>query len=142
MFNLNLSPKAVKYIIIAFFVVLFGLLVSKLYKDTIGKYKPRKVQLPNGGMGIPVLSNGQSWSPLKSVETLYTSMFGSGWWDTLGTDEDALFGVFSDKTEDQLAAILNAYELKYERDLIADLKSELGGSELSAALDYFNFVTA
>lgn len=147
MFDINLSPKAIKFILIAVGVVAFGLLLSKLYKDTIGKYKPRKVKLPSGGLGIPTNSNGQPWSPLKSVELLYQSMHGSltGYWfdpTSLGTDEEQLFNAIGDKTDDQLAAILNAYEQKYNRDLIADLNSELSGAELSTALDYFSFVTA
>ena len=145
MFNLDLNPKAVKYILISVGVVVFGLLLSKLYKDTIGKYKPRKLELPNGGTGIPIQANGESWSPLKSVELLYQSMYGSltGYWfdpTSLGTDEVQLFNVLGDKTDDQLAAILNAYEQKYSRDLIKDLSGELSGSELSSALDYFYFV--
>ena len=62
----------------------------------------------------------------------------TGW----GTDEESIFLVLGDKTQDQLAAILNAYEAKYERDLIAYFKSELSGAALSRVLDYFPFVIA
>ena len=118
--------------------------LRQLYRETIGKYKPRKVALPTGGTGIPVFANGIAWSPLRSVEMLYEAMHGSSasWYNpwSYGTDEDTIFLVLGDKTQDQLAAVLNAYEEKYQRDLIADFKSELSGTELSRALDYFSFV--
>jgi len=84
---------------------------------------------------------------MRSVEMLYYSMFGSGsssWWNpgSYGTDEAMLFMTLADKTQDQLAGIINAYEDKYERDLIADFKGELSGAELSRALDYFGFLTS
>ena len=115
-----------------------------LYRETIGQYKPRKVKLPTGGIGIPVFSDGTAWSPLRSVEVLYEAMHGNSaaWYNpwSYGTDEKTIFLVLGDKTQDQLAALLNAYEAKYQRDLIADFKNELSGTELSRALDYFSFV--
>ena len=129
-------------------LILVGLiLVLWLYRKTFGKYKARKIPLPSGGNGIPIYSDGTVWSPLRSVEMLYYSMFGNSdgaWWEVTGwgTDEESIFLVLGDKTQDQLAAILNAYEAKYERDLIADFKSELSGAALSRVLDYFPFVTA
>ena len=64
------------------------------------------------------------------------------WWNPLGwgTDEEMIFMVLGDKTQDQLAAILNAYEKRYKRDMIADLKAELSGAELARTLDYFAFI--
>ena len=126
--------------------VLLYFVLRKLYRETIGQYKPRKVKLPTGGVGIPVFSDGTAWSPLRSVEMLYEAMHGSSasWYNpwSYGTDEDTIFLVLGDKTQDQLAAVLNAYEEKYQRDLIADFKSELSGTELSRALDYFAFIKA
>ncbi len=118
--------------------------LRRLYRETIGQYKPRKVNLPTGGSGIPVFSDGTIWSPLRSVEMLYEAMHGNSaaWYNpwSYGTDEKTIFLVLGDKTQDQLAALLNAYEAKYQRDLIADFKNELSGTELSRALDYFSFV--
>ena len=124
--------------------VLLYFLLRRLYRETIGQYKARKVELPTGGMGIPVFSDGTAWSPLRSVEMLYEAMHGNSaaWYNpwSYGTDEKTVFLVLGDKTQDQLAALLNAYEAKYQRDLIADFKNELSGTELSRALDYFTFV--
>ena len=139
--------QVAKYVTIGIGVLLGVLLLVWLYKNTIGKYRPRKVPLPSSGEGIPAYSDGTVWSPLRSVEMLYYAMFGNSsgsWWNPSGwgTDEDTIFLVLGDKTQDQLAAIINAYEQKYERDLIADFKSELGSTSLSTVLDYFSFVTA
>jgi annexin-like protein len=143
----NRISGVAKYAVIGFGVLLGILLLVWLYKNTIGKYQPRKVPLPTGGQGIPSFSDGTVWSPLRSVEMLYYAMFGSSggnWWNinSWGTDEDTIFLILGDKTQDQLAAIINAYEEKYTRDLINDFKSELSGSTLSRVLDYFAFVTA
>lgn len=124
--------------------VLLYFVLRKLYRETIGQYKPRKVSLPTGGSGIPVFADGTTWSPLRSVEMLYEAMHGNSaaWYNpwSYGTDEKTIFLVLGDKTQDQLAALLNAYEAKYQRDLIADFKDELSGTELSRAFDYFSFV--
>lgn len=145
--NLTESGKIIKIIAAIISGLILILLLIWLYKNTIGKYRPRKVALPTGGQGIPVFANGTTWSPLRSVELIYYAMFGSSggdWWNPAGwgTDEDTIFLVLGDKTQDQLAAIINAYEQKYERDLIADFKNELSGATLSRTLDYFSFVTA
>gem|GEM_PF-2578187 len=132
----------------AIYLIILGVIVAFMVFFTKKKpFKKRKVPLPNGGQGIPMNADGSSWSPMRSVEMLYYSMFGSGsssWWNpgSYGTDEAMLFMTLADKTQDQLAGIINAYEDKYERDLIADFKGELSGAELSRALDYFGFLTS
>ncbi len=141
----GISKPVARYIGIGLLMLLSILLITWLYKKFTGKYKPRKVSLPTGGQGIPVYSSGEPWSPLRSVEQLYEAMFGSSdgsWWNPAGwgTDEETILMVLGDKTQDQLAAILNLYEEKFERDLIADFRDELSGSTLGVVLDYFSFV--
>ena len=127
-------------------LILLGLmLVIWLYRKTMTRYRPRKIALPSGGMGIPTFSDGTIWSPLRSVELLYEAMFGGSegeWWqwEGWGTDEATIFLTLGDKTQDQLAAILNEYEAKYQRDLLADFRSELGAADLARVLEYYTFL--
>ncbi|MDJ0767810.1 MAG: hypothetical protein QNJ12_03415 [Ilumatobacter sp.] len=49
-----------------------------------------------------------------------------GW----GTDEDAIYGVFTGRTQSQVDAIERAYGALFDRDLTADLHDELNAGEL------------
>lgn len=141
-----IAPEnAAKWVGIGVLIVGGVLLIRWFYKKLFRRFKPRNVPLPTAGKGIPIYSDGTVWSPLKSVEMLYQAMHGEGggeWWNLAGwgTDEDTIFLVLGDKTQDQIAAILNAYEEKYERDLIADFSAEMSGRDLSTVLDFFAFI--
>ena len=136
---------AAKWVGIGVLIVGAVLLVRWFYRKLFRRFKPRNIPLPTAGKGIPIYSDGTVWSPLKSIEMLYQAMFGESdgqWWNPLGwgTEEDVIFLVLGDKTQDQIASIFNAYEQKYERDLIADFRTELSGRDLSTVLDFFAFV--
>ena len=137
--------EAAQWVGIGVLIIGGVMFIKWTYEKFFKKFKPRNIPLPTEGKGIPMYNDGTIWSPLKSIELLYSAMHGdtSGqWWNPLGwgTDEEMIFMVLGDKTQDQLAAILNAYEKRYKRDMIADLKAELSGAELVRTLDYFAFI--
>ena len=45
----------------------------------------------------------------------------------LGTDEDTIIKIVANRTYPQRKAIFDSFRQQFDRDLIADLKSELGG---------------
>jgi hypothetical protein len=57
--------------------------------------------------------------------------------DRWGTDEDAIFSVLTGRTPTELKAIKDAYKNLTKRDLEADLRDEMSGSELTRALALF-----
>jgi annexin A7/11 len=70
------------------------------------------------------------YNAAADVKALDTAMAG------MGTDEDAIFNVLKGKTPDQRAAIKKAYKARTGRELSADLKDELSGSEYNKAKAY------
>lgn len=67
----------------------------------------------------------------ESANELYKSMH-SGLFG-MGTDEERLYKALKDKTPEEIAAIKKEYKDHYDRDLNADLKDELSGSEYKRA---------
>ncbi|MEQ1903079.1 MAG: M35 family metallo-endopeptidase [Pirellulaceae bacterium] len=62
---------------------------------------------------------------LKQIaRTLHEAM--SGW----GTDEEAIYGAFAGRTQEQVGAIARVYQQMYNADLLQELKSELNDSEM------------
>lgn len=110
-------------------VVVFGFAVWKWGKAS-NENRPGRADLPNGGSGVPA-----GWSPTKSVTTLHNAM------DGLGTDEDAIFGALENLTRDQLIMVYNEFNAQYAHesngDLIDWFNSELSGSDLQRALNYY-----
>lgn len=56
----------------------------------------------------------------------------------LGTDETAIYGALTGRTTAELQAIKDAYRRRTGRELEADLRDELSGSELTRALRLLN----
>lgn len=67
----------------------------------------------------------------KEATELYESMHGGMF--GAGTDEERLLRALDGKTPEQIAGIRKSYRDHYQRDLDADVASELGGGELSRA---------
>jgi annexin A7/11 len=73
----------------------------------------------------------QSFDPEVDAKTLRNAMKG------LGTDEATITKVIANRSNDQRQKIILFYKTSYGRDLIADLKDELGGNYERAALALF-----
>lgn len=74
-------------------------------------------------------------------DAMHTTAFGTGW----GTDEAAIYSALAKCNRDTelIGMLMTTYTLKYGKDLVADLKSELSdsifwGNQLTKALDYLN----
>ena len=73
----------------------------------------------------------QPYNANKDATEMYKSMHGglTGW----GTDEKSLFKTLEGKTPEQLNSLRAAYKDHYKKDLDADIKSELSGTDLTRA---------
>ena len=72
------------------------------------------------------------YNPQSDCETLRKAMKG------LGTDEDAIIKVVCNRTNDQRQAMKQHYSTLYKKDLIKELKSELGGKFEDLVLALFD----
>jgi hypothetical protein len=87
------------------------------------------------------LSSSKPYDPNADVAKLFTAM--KGGMTGLGTDEAAIADVLRNKTPDQVKALRAAYADRYPgRSLDGDIKDELSGSDLKAALRVLNAKTA
>jgi hypothetical protein len=77
-----------------------------------------------------------NWDPVSAARKLNAAM--EGW----GTNEEMIWSVLEGLTPSQLAALYNAYQAEYNRDLFADFQSELAqyNGEYQRAMAYFNAV--
>lgn len=85
---------------------------------------PPPPPLPNNGSGIP-----SGWDPLESAVKIQTAI--KGW----GTDEQAIYDVFTPLTPDQQAAVIGRFEHEYYSYWNATfwdiMESELNSSEMN-----------
>lgn len=88
-----------------------------------------KLDYPTGGSGIP-----QGWSPKPVADQLEGAM--SGW----GTSDEQIWNALGDLNDDQLAAVYNAFGVREGTDLFGWFQSDLSGSDLQRAMDYFKNV--
>ena len=58
--------------------------------------------------------------------------------DRLGTDEDSIYSALTGRTQAELQAIKDAYKRLTNRELEADIRDEMSGSELTHALTLLN----
>jgi len=71
---------------------------------------------------VPTVLPVENFDAVADAHTLRTAM--KGW----GTDEQAIIDVLCKRSNKQRQAITEAYKKEFGRDLIADLKKELGGN--------------
>lgn len=71
------------------------------------------------------------YNPGNDAKELYEAMHGGMF--GAGTDEERLLGALKGKTPEQIKALEAEYKDHYDRDLRADIKDELGGSDLTQA---------
>lgn len=79
-----------------------------------------------GGKAAPAAA----YDPTQDAQELYGAMHGGLGW---GTDEERLMGALDGKSPEQVQALEAEYKDHYDRDLRADIRSELGGSDLQRA---------
>jgi annexin A7/11 len=72
-----------------------------------------------------------NWNPEPDAAALRKAMKG------FGTDEDAIIKIVANRTNQQRQLIKQQYKAEFGRDLIEDLKSELGGNFERAVLALF-----
>ncbi len=78
-----------------------------------------------GGGAAPAAGGGLTPEMLEQIaRRLREAMQG------LGTDEEAIYGALSGRSQDQVNAIETTYERLYDRDLQADIRDELTDSEM------------
>lgn len=107
-----------------FWIVALAALAAFLFWRLSGR-----VKLPDSGAGIPA-----GWSPVTPASQLHAAL------DGFGTDETLFFSTMNGlQTKDMVAAVLNQYNKDFG-DLIADIRDEFSGDELTRALSYFNGV--
>lgn len=75
----------------------------------------------NLGMPRPVIRPAPNFSAEKDAEIIRKAMKG------VGTDEQAIIGVISQRSNRQRVDIMNMFKTMYGKDLIRDLESELSG---------------
>lgn len=85
--------------------------------------KPEIVQRQSVATGVGAGGLSQEWLH-QIARVLYQAMKGPG------TDEEAIYSAFSGRTQAQVDAIARVYKENYRRNLLADLKDELTGSEM------------
>ncbi|RME58309.1 MAG: hypothetical protein D6780_06985, partial [Candidatus Dadabacteria bacterium] len=74
---------------------------------------------------------------IEVAETLYNAMFRTGFFG-LGTDEKAIFKALKGLPKEVLVEVERLYKEHYGRNLRADLRSELSGSDLRLAFELLN----
>ncbi|NNC18091.1 hypothetical protein HJC22_20470 [Corallococcus exiguus] len=65
--------------------------------------------------------NASKAAAVELNDAMEGTFLGTGW----GTDEDAIFNLLRGKTPEQIEAIKKAYQLKYGKDLVAQMDDEL-----------------
>ncbi|XP_052267220.1 annexin A7-like isoform X2 [Dreissena polymorpha] len=75
----------------------------------------------NMGMPRPTVRAAPSSSAEKDAEVIRNAMKGAG------TDEQAIIGIISQRSNAQRVQIMNMFKTMYGKDLIKDLESELSG---------------
>ncbi len=106
-------------------------------------YRTTALRAPTAGTAAPsgtvrpgaLLAESRTRPPpfdgSRDATALYDAMHGGMF--GAGTDEAKLFGALDGKTPEQMQAIRKSYRDHYNRDLDADVASELSGAELSRA---------
>ncbi|PWA21701.1 hypothetical protein CCH79_00003115 [Gambusia affinis] len=97
-------------------IILEPLLVAPRCLDTGVAFQPtlRRQQFLGSIKDFP------GADPLKDVEVLRKAMKG------IGTDENAIIELLGNRSNKQRVALISAYKTTYGKDLVRDLKSELG----------------
>jgi hypothetical protein len=76
-------------------------------------------------------ADNTQFDPIVAAKKLHSAM--EGW----GTNEEMIWAVLDGATGVQLAAVYNAYQTEYGKDLFDDFADELSGDEYARAMAYF-----
>lgn len=86
--------------------------------------------VPTQGTSGNTVAAHTEYSPEQDAIDLFLAMRG------MGTDEETIYNIFTDRTNEQKKAIAARYRQKYNRDLLKQIESELTPAEFKMLIPY------